>query len=323
MKQNKIVIAIGIFVILAVLTFMAIDFFGGFSKPEINYYEFKLDNLEKIDSSFVNYSEIQQFAPDIEKLKAVAIDNNDNIYVTGKDKILIFDRRGDLVKEIDTKVEALSINISEANNILLGVRDHVQIWDLNGELIDKWKILNDKVIITSIATTETSVFVADAGNKIVYHYDYDGNLINEIGRKDSVKGIQGLIIPSPYFDLAIGREDELWVVNTGRHQLEAYDKEGNQKASWKKSSMGLDGFSGCCNPSHIAILPDGSFVTSEKGIVRIKIHHPSGEFKSVVATPEDFDKVTRGLDLAVDSENRIIVLDPKKGMIRIFEKDKL
>ncbi len=323
MKQNKIIIAIGIFVILAVLTLMVIDFFGGFSKPEINYYEFKLDNLEKIDSSLVNYSEIQQFAPDIEKLRAVAIDNNDNIYVTGKDKILVYDKNGNLVKEINTEVEALSIKISIANDIFLGVRDHIQIWDSNGGLKDKWEILNDRVIITSIATTEASVFVADAGNKIVYHYDYNGNLINEIGRKGSVKEIQGFIIPSPYFDIAIGREEELWVVNSGRHQLEAYDKEGNQKSSWKKTSMGLDGFSGCCNPSHIAILPNGSFVTSEKGIVRIKIHQPSGEFESVVATPKDFDNATRGLDLAVDSENRIIVLDPKKGMIRIFEKDKL
>lgn len=323
MNQNKIIIGIGIFVILAVLAFMAVDFFIGLNRPEKNYYKFKLDKLKKIDSTLVNYSEIQQFVPDIEKLRAVACDKNDNIYVTGKDKILIYDKSGNLQKDINTGVEALSIKVKDANNIFLGVRDHIEIWGSNGEQKDKWEILNDRVVITSIATTESSVFVADAGNKVVYHYDFDGNLINEIGRKDSLKGIQGFIIPSPYFDLAIGRDGELWVVNSGRHQLEAYDKEGNLKSSWKKTSMGLDGFSGCCNPSHIAILPNGSFVTSEKGIERIKIHQPSGEFESVVATPEDFEAGTKGLDLAVDSENRVIVLDPKKGIIRIFEKDKL
>lgn len=323
MNQNKIIIGIGIFVILAVLAFMAVDFFIGLNRPEKNYYKFKLDKLKKIDSTLVNYSEIQQFKPNIEKLRAVAIDQNDNIYVTGKDKILIYDKSGNLQKDINTGVEALSIKVKDANNIFLGVRDHIEIWGSNGEQKDKWEILNDRVVITSIATTESSVFVADAGNKVVYHYDFDGNLINEIGRKDSLKGIQGFIIPSPYFDLAIGRDGELWVVNSGRHQLEAYDKEGNLISSWKKTSMGLDGFSGCCNPSHIAILPNGSFVTSEKGIERIKIHQPSGEFESVVATPEDFEAGTKGLDLAVDSENRVIVLDPKKGIIRIFEKDKL
>lgn len=323
MNQNKITIGIGIFVILAVLAFMAVDFFIGLNRPEKNYYEFKLDKLKKIDSTLVNYSEIQQLKPDIEKLRAVAIDQNDNIYITGKDKILIYDKSGNLQKDINTGIEALSIKVKDANNIFLGVRDHIQIWDSDGELKDKWEILNDRVVITSIATTESSVFVADAGNKIVYHYDFGGNLINEIGRKDSTKGVQGFIIPSPYFDLAIGRDGELWVVNSGRHQLEAYDKDGNLKSSWKKTSMGLDGFSGCCNPSHIALLSNGSFVTSEKGIERIKIHQPSGKFESVVATPEDFEAGTKGLDLAVDSEDRVIVLDPKKGLIRIFEKDKL
>ena len=147
-----------------------------------------------------------------------------------------------------------------------------------------------------------------------------GELLNEIGRKDSVVGIQGFIIPSPFFDIAIGRDGELWAVNSGRHQFEAYNHDGRLISSWKKTSMQLDGFSGCCNPSHIVILPDGSFCTSEKGIVRIKIHDPSGKFKSVVATPDQFDKGTTGLDLAIDSDGRIIVLDPKRNQVRIFVK---
>jgi len=145
----------------------------------------------------------------------------------------------------------------------------------------------------------------------------------KIGRKDSIAGIDGFIIPSPYFDIAIGRDGELWVVNSGMHQLESYDKEGNQISSWKKTSMRLDGFSGCCNPSHIAILPNGSFVTSEKGIERVKIHEPSGKFKSVVAAPQQFEKGTRGLDLAIDSENRIIILDPKKVGLEYLIKNKV
>ncbi len=302
---------------------MAYDFFGGFDKSDKNVYEYKLDHLKKVDSSVVDYKEFQQLVPEIEVLKGVAIDKEDNIYVTGKDKIIIYDNKGYLLKEINTGVDALCITIGEGDNIFLGVKDHIEIWDSEGNQKSSWETFNPKVIITSIAILDSSVFVADAGNKIVYHYDLEGNILNEIGRKDSLTGIQGFIIPSPYFDVAIGRDGELWVVNSGRHQLESYDKDGNQISSWKRTSMQLEGFSGCCNPSHIAILPNGSFVTSEKGIVRVKIHEPSGEFSSVVATPQQFDKGTRGLDLAVDSENRIIVLDPKKRLIRIFKKIKL
>lgn len=322
MKQNKLIIIVAVFLILIVVLFMAYDFFVENKQSEKNVYEFNLDKFNEVDTTLIEFKEVQQIQPDIEQLRAVATDNNDQIYITGKDKILIYDKDGNLQNSIATGVEALSMTIDQDNDIYLGVRDHIEIWNVNGGQISKWPTISEKTVITSIAVTESSVFVADAGNKIVYHFDLDGNLINEIGRKDESKGIQGFVIPSPYFDLAIGRDGELWVVNSGRHQLESYDKEGNQISSWKKTSMGLDGFSGCCNPSHIAILPNGSYVTSEKGLVRVKIHNPSGEFESVVAAPEQFDKETKGLDLAIDSEERIIVLDPKKGIVRIFQKNK-
>ena len=323
MKDNKAIIGVAIFVILLVVGFMAVDFFIGLNRPDRNVYEFNLDKFTEVDSAMVNYSETSQFEVDIEKLKAITVDKDDNIYVAGKNKINIYDKRANLLNEINTSTIALSITVNNEKDIFLGARDHIEIWNSDGEQKAAWEIINDRVVITSIAIIESSVFVADAGNKIVYHYDLDGNLVNEIGRKDSIKGIQGFVIPSPYFDLAIGRDDELWVVNSGRHQFESYDKYGNQKSSWKKTSMTIEGFSGCCNPSNIGILSNGSFVTSEKGIVRLKVHKPSGEFESVIATPEQFLKGTKGLDITVDSEDRVIVLDPMQGLVRIFEKNNL
>ncbi len=320
MNSNKTIITIAIIFIIAIVTFMALDFFGDFNKANKNVYDYKLDNFIIVDSSLINYKEVLQIAPELEVLKAVTIDQNDNIYVSGDNSIFIYNNEGNLIKEIITGTNALSITVSHFGDIFLGAEDHIEVWNSNGIQKNIWETLNPNVLITSIANIDSSVFVADAGNKIVYHYDLEGNLLNEIGRKDSIAGIDGFIIPSPYFDIAIGRDGELWVVNSGMHQLESYDKEGNQISSWKKTSMRLDGFSGCCNPSHIAILPNGSFVTSEKGIERVKIHEPSGKFKSVVAAPQQFEKGTRGLDLAIDSENRIIILDPKKGRVRIFDK---
>ena len=68
------------------------------------------------------------------------------------------------------------------------------------------------------------------------------------------------------------------------------------------------------------MLSDGSFVSSEKGLERIKIHTPSGDFKTVVAGPDSFIEGTTGLDLAVDSKDKIYVLDPVKEIVRVFEK---
>jgi len=63
-------------------------------------------------------------------------------------------------------------------------------------------------------------------------------------------------------------------------------------------------------------------VTSEKGIPRIKVHNQLGEMISVVAGPDQFAEGTVGLDLAVDSAQRILVLDPKQKLVRVYAKDK-
>jgi hypothetical protein len=145
-------------------------------------------------------------------------------------------------------------------------------------------------------------------------------MLGKIGERNVGKGITGFVIPSAYLDVALDREGLLWAVNPGQHRLENYTLNGELRSSWERTSMELEGFCGCCNPIHIAILPNGSFVTSEKSIPRVKIHAPTGDFKTVVAPPELFSEGTTGLDLAVDSQERILVLDPLARVVRIFAK---
>lgn len=318
MKQ-KIIISFSLILLLIVVYLMWKDFYTNKNRNQENPFEYNIDNLKTIDPELITYKEITQINPDIEDLIAIAVDYNDNIYVTGKNKVMIY-KDDNLVSSFNIDSTAYSININANGDIFLGMLDHVEIFDQKGNLKARWKAVNHNSVITSIATNDESVFIADAGNKVVYHYNFEGKLVNKIGEKDTLKGSPGFIIPSPYFDLLIGNHGELWVVNPGRHALENYTADGNLISSWERRSMQLEGFSGCCNPSNIAMLSDGSFVTCEKGIERVKIHTPTGDFKTVVASPNMFEEGTKGLDLAVDSEDRIYVLDPVKKLIRIFEK---
>ena len=109
------------------------------------------------------------------------------------------------------------------------------------------------------------------------------------------------------------------MVNPGKHSLENYTDDGNLRSFLENMSPEIEGFSGCCNPAHIDIMDDGSFVTSEKGVVRIKIHEPSGELAIVVAPPDKFKEDGEAPDVAVDEEGIIYALDYDKNMIRIFE----
>jgi len=90
------------------------------------------------------------------------------------------------------------------------------------------------------------------------------------------------------------------------------------RGGWGEGSFGPEGFSGCCNPTYFAFLSDGSFVTSEKGLVRVKIHRESGEFLSYVAPPSSFEKGNVAPAIAIDEQDNIILLDFEQLMIRIF-----
>lgn len=317
MKQ-KIIIISAIILLLALIAFMVKDFF--FSKQEnTNPYKFELDDLRKGDTAKAAFTEIMQFKTGLEEIHGIAIDVEDQIYVAGKLGVEIFNTVGKLLYKINTHSTPQCISVDGNGYILLGINDHVEVWNRDGKQVAKWNSTSPDAVITSIATRGNNVFVADAGQKVVYHYDKTEHLLNKIGLKDPATGVPGFIIPSPYFDLGVSKDGNLWVVNPGRHSFEKYNFDGTLLTSWGKASMAMEGFCGCCNPSNFAMIYDSLFVTSEKGIERLKIYNSDGSFRCIVATPDQFEAGTKGLDLAVDKKNRILVLDPVKMLIRIFE----
>lgn len=317
MKQ-KIIIISAIILLLTLVAFMVKDFFFSMSESR-NPYEFELNNVRTGDTSMAAYSETSQFKTTLEEIHGLAIDNSGKIYVSGKDGVEIFDASGKAENKFKINGLAQSIAVNEKGDILLGKLDHIEIWSISGKQLTIWPSFGPEAVITSIAVKGNDVFIADAGQKVVYRCDLKGNLINKIGLKDPATGVPGFIIPSPYFDLGISKDGNLWVVNPGRHSFEKYNFDGMLLTSWAKASMAMEGFCGCCNPSNFAFLNDSIFVTSEKGIERVKIYNTDGTFLAIVATPDQFEAGTKGLDLAVDKQNRILVLDPVKMLIRIFE----
>jgi hypothetical protein len=63
-------------------------------------------------------------------------------------------------------------------------------------------------------------------------------------------------------------------------------------------------------------------VTSEKGLLRIKVYEPDGRLAAVVATPADFPASETSLDLATRKANggEILVLVPGERAVRIYVK---
>ncbi|MHC4204881.1 MAG: NHL repeat-containing protein [Planctomycetota bacterium] len=334
----KIIIGvlIALAVVVAVAAVVSLDVLGSKGGGLGKEFKYEVDELTRIDPNLIIYEEsAKPIKTGFADTHGIAVDPKGSVYVAGDKAVRSFARSGDQLSEIKLGDAPRCLTVAKDSTIYIGMKDHVEIYDTQGQRQANWDSLGKDAILTSIVASEENVFVADAGNRIVIRYDLEGGIINEIGKRDTFRNIPGFVIPSPYFDLALPRDGLLRVVNPGRLRIEAYTLDGDIEFWWGSPSPAIEGFCGCCNPVNIAILPDGGFVTCEKGLVRIKIYNSGGSFVGVVAGPEQFgaggttkicmlpeECQTSGFDVAVDSEGRVFVLDTVDNIVKVFSKVK-
>lgn len=328
MKQ-KLIIGFSILLLGSVVYLISRDLFSDSGKTEKNPCEYNLDKLKAIDTSLIKYREVKLFKPGMSKVAGITIDNS-LVYIAGTHEIKVFNKDWKQVQDFSTDSTASCIAVGPQQEIYVGIGNHVEKYDYRGTKLKSWEAYGKKGVITSIAVSGNKIYAADAGNRLVLRYDTEGNLQNIFGKKDKTKGIDGLIVPSLYLDVATGPFNDIWIANPGRHQLENYTENGELRSFWGMPSMQLEGFAGCCNPIHFAILPNSYFVTYEKGLDRIKLYNQAGKFDCVVAGPQSFGGkseyhcsfATLVNDLAVDTEGKIYALDATSNGVRVFERKK-
>jgi DNA-binding beta-propeller fold protein YncE len=320
MMKRKYINILLIILTLGVVFIITKDFIGNKAGKNIeNPYKYDLDEYRKVDSTAILYKETITFPINTGSPKGIAVDGKLILVVTEK-LFLTFDYSGKELSRSELPDTASCISKGNNGEIWIGLLHSVCSIDLRGKILATWKTFGDRSVITSLAVSDNSIYVADAGNRIVYQCNLKGEIVSKIGEKNVQKGVPGYVIPSPYCDLAIDDNGFLWVANTGRHTLENYTRDGSLRTSWGMGSTKIDGFFGCCNPAHFAILPDNTFITSEKGIPRIKLYNQDGVFQGIVASPEMFANGWFAPDIAVDTDQRVLALDLDRKQVRIFER---
>ena len=269
-----------------------------------NPYEYDIEVFKHVDPNLLIYRQIRQIKVKLTSVGGLTVDNQDGLWVTGADSLLTFDSSGEIIHSWDLDFEAHSIAVTADGQIVLASRNRIALVDQTGRILSTWDDFDENTVFTSLAVTAEDVYAADAGNRVVLRLSRQGKPLGRIAEKDPDREIPGLLIPSPHCDVAIDPDGFLWIVNPGRHSLENYTTTGDLRSFWGKPAMTIDGFCGCCNPTDMAILSDGSFVTSEKGLVRVKVFSQTGELVGVVAGPDQFFEGTVGVDLAVDSAEK-------------------
>jgi sugar lactone lactonase YvrE len=287
--------------------------------PEFSY---DLTEYRKVPANLITFEEKDAVPTGLTEPRGIAVGPDDRLWVAGDKAVRCFGADGKLASEFATAGAPQRVAISKTGDIYVLMSDHVEVYGADGKLTAAWPPAGPKSLLTCIALGEKDVFVADAAEAVVLRYDLTGKLIKKIGAKDETRAIPGIVVPSPYFDVLIGPKDALWIVDPGRRRVECYNFDGDLRWYWGRASPKIEYFCGCCNPTHIALMPDGRFVTSEKGLPRVKIYTKAGEFETVVAPPSAFDEKAEGLDVAVDSQGRVLVLDPTNRKVRAFMRKK-
>jgi len=312
-------------VVVAAAVVVTINWAGGPAPAEFAY---DISALQKVDPKLIAYRQVLVFPTDLTASRSLAVDGRGRVYVAGDTVIRMFDESGRRLGDIETASPPTCVTLAE-DRAYVGFKDHVEVYDLDGNRLASWPGLGPKAVVTSIAVGEDGVFLADAGNRVVLLVDDSGKPIRRIGQKDERRNIPPFVIPSPYFDVAIAPDGLLRITDPGRHRVCAFTAEGDLEFTWGRFGMDIEGFSGCCNPVNFAVLPDGGFVTCEKGLTRVKVYDPEGRFVCVVAAPGRFAKHdaicssaggcnTGGLDVACDSQGKVFVLDPLTNEVRVF-----
>jgi hypothetical protein len=298
-----------------------------------NPFAYDVSRFSRTDPRLVHYTELRRFSVPHPETRRIAMGGRNQLYLAAGKYVSVLQSDGTPLSDIALSEPARCVAVTSEGDVVVGVRDHVEVFDAKGRRRAVWESQGGRTWLTGVAISKTDVFLADAGNRIILRCDRSGKLLARIGEKNKMRNTPGFIVPSPFFDVALHPDGLLRVTNPGRHRVEAYTAEGDFELAWGKASAAIEGFCGCCNPIHIALLPDGRVVTCEKGLPRVKVYRADGTFESVVAGPESFpenakvaagdslsDGTHGGVDAAVDAEGRIYILDLVKGDVRVMAR---
>ena len=306
---------------------------GSDSGPKaVNPWAYDDSQFRRTDPKLIGFQESSRFLVARVSPRCLCLTREEHLLIGAGKHVIEYTMEGMQVSEFLVSGEVRCLATSKDDLIYVGLREHLEVYDRNGQRRGKWETPTTKAYLTAVAVSEADVFVADAGSRVVIRYDRAGILKGRIGAKNGESRSTRFIVPSPFFDVEIAPDGLLRITNPGKHCVEAYTFDGDLEFFWGKPGAAIENFCGCCNPINLALLRDGRVITFEKGIPRVKIYSSQGAFESVVAGAESFgenakvcgpnDCTLGGLDGVVDSKGRIHILDLVASNVRTMEPKK-
>jgi hypothetical protein len=304
--NKKIAAIISVFIILVFIAYMVFD---SIMPERVVNNAGTAGSTDSLPDAWIISSE---FKTEGGSLKAVTVSPAGNIYLGGDSFVTCYDKDIKLKWNLKTPYPVTSLT-SYGDTIFASTMELLLVISSSGEIKDEWGPFEDNAIITSLSANRSYIAFADAGNKMLFILNKTGGVEKLIGQNDGQ-----FIIPSPYFDVALGQDNSLYVANTGHRRVELRTIDGIFKSYFGEPGTAPGAFCGCCNPAHFVLIPNG-FVTAEKGINRIKILNWNGEFVEFVSSKNKFSP-SIPLDLASDDGKTIYAANPADSKLYIFTR---
>ncbi len=244
------------------------------------------------------------------QLLSVAVSETGKLFLGGDSYLACYDESltGIWKTGMPGKIGAISVY---GDTVYAAAGELLFLVGSDGRIITEWGPYEANSIITSVSAGRRYVAFADAGTKRIFILRKDGEVVSMAGQ-----GNDKFIIPSAYFDVAFSGEDTVIAANTGYRRVETWSADGVKLSQFGEPGTAPGAFCGCCNPAHFAVIPQG-FVTSEKGINRIKILGTDGSFIEFVSSRNSFT-ASVPLDVASYDGEKIYATNPADSKLYVF-----
>ncbi len=250
-------------------------------------------------------------------LSGLALGPLDAVHALGDDEVRVFAKDGRLARTWSAPERASCLGVAPDGRVAVGSPGRVDVYSDTGARLGGFTAgTRDKPAdVTAVRFVRDSVLVADASARLIRRYDLRGTEQGVIGAQNKTGSF---MLPNGSLDFDVDAAGVIYATDTGRHQVTSWTLDGALVASFGKFGMARpEDFVGCCNPVNLAVARDGSIVTAEKAIARVKVFSQERALLAVIG-PEHFDPMCRHIHIAVDSTGRIVAADPERRTVAVF-----
>lgn len=252
-------------------------------------------------------------------LAGVAVGAGTVIHTLGDDEVRVFAANGEFLHAWPAPSGATCLAVGPDGHVYVGSPGQVDFYSYDGHHAGAFPAgdAGHPAAITSIKAFRDEVLVGDAAARCVRRYDHTGHMLGLVGTQDKT---HGFMLPNRSLDFDVDVHGVVHATDTGRHRVARWRLDGSFAGTFGKfGHANPEDFVGCCNPVNLALAPDGTIVTGEKLIARVKVYAPSGELLGLIGAAH-FDQSATHLFLAVDANGRILAGDPVRREVRVFAR---